>query len=468
MRFVNTAILTILLGIVIGITISDEIYVSIQNILIGSLGLLALLSVHLLISLKNTKFRKGFVFHTFVMSLTIGILVSFLHNPISKSNHYTKLLTENFYYLFKGEITEKISESDFGITYKVKLISADNQSVTGDVLCFFPSSIKNINDAKQSNLPFLRGQIIDFTGKCTPIPVPKNPYQFDYKKYMERKYVYWRSNVVSYSAEKKLQINSIRGFAEKIRLKMFVILDENFSKETAALLKTLLLGERSELDEEVYQYYIDAGAVHILAISGLHVGIVTAILLFFLQKIPNIGIWKHLRLILLLLFLWSFAFLAGLSPSVLRAVTMFSFVGIALVLNRQQGRFDALMFSMLLLLLIFPNYLYDVGFQLSYAAVFSILIFYPKIEKWYIPKNKFLKNVWSLLVIGFAAQIVFLPISLYYFHQFPTLFFISNLLIVPLLSPILILGFVALLLGFLGILPTFLVFILEKIIALMN
>lgn len=468
MRYTNTAILTILSGIVIGIAISGYVCVPLQYVIVSSLGLLSLLSIHSFLSFKNTKFRKGFVFHTFITSLSVGFLLSSLHNPTSKSTHYTKLLTENFYYLFKGEITEKISESDFGITYKVNLISADNHSVTGVVLCFLPSSVKKKEDILQSKMPFARGQIIDFVGKCNSISPPKNPYQFDYKKYMERQGVYWRVNVVSYSAEKDLQVSSLRGFAEKIRQKMFAVLDTNFSKETASLLKTLLLGNRSELDEEVYQHYIDAGAVHILAISGLHVGIVTAILLFFLQKMPNMGIWKYLRLFLLLLFLWSFAFLAGLSPSVLRAVTMFSFVGIALILNREQGRFDALMFSMFLLLLIHPNYLYKVGFQLSYAAVFSILIFYPKLEKWWTPKNKFLKNVWSLLIIGFAAQVVVLPISLYYFHQFPTLFFVSNLLIVPLLTPILVLGFLSLFLGILDILPAFLVFILEKIVALMN
>ncbi|MDO4781989.1 MAG: ComEC/Rec2 family competence protein [Capnocytophaga felis] len=461
MRFVNTAILTILSGIVIGIAISGFFCVSLQVTLALCFIAIATLSVHSFLSFRNIKFRKFFTFHTLVTSVFTGILIATLHNPTLKSNHYTNLLNENKYYLLQTAIIEKISESDFGTTYKAKLISADNQEIGGKLLVFFPKDSLNKAD-------FQRDDFLTVSAKLASIPAPKNPHQFDYKNYMQRQEVFWRANVVSYIIHNELKDNSIRGFSEKMRAKMFSILDLNFSKETASLLKTLLLGNRKELDENTYQNYIDAGAVHILAISGLHIGIITAILLFLLKKLPNFGIWKKLRFVLLLFFLWSFAFLAGLSPSVLRAVTMFSFIGISLMLSKQQGRFDALMFSMLLLLLINPNYLYEVGFQLSYLAVFSILIFYPWMEKCWQPKTKLLKNIWSLFLVGISAQIVILPISLYYFHQFPFLFFVSNLLLVPLLSPILVLGFLALILGFFNILPSFLVFLLEKIISLMN
>ncbi|GIM53949.1 ComEC/Rec2 family competence protein [Capnocytophaga cynodegmi] len=461
MKFVNTAILTILSGIVIGIAVSGLFRVSLQTILVLCLFLITTLSVHYFLSLKNIKLKRLFTFHTFLASFFIGILVAEVHNPTLKSNHYTNLLKENEFYLLQIRILERVSESDFGFTYKAKLVSADNEQVGGKLLVFFP---KNSSE----RIDFQRDDFLTLSAKLTSISAPKNPYQFDYKSYMQRQDVFYRANVFSYKVHNELKESSIRGFAEKIRIKMFSVLDSNFSKETASLLKTLLLGERKELDENTYKNYIDAGAVHILAISGLHVGIITAMLLFLLQKLPNFGIWKKLRFVLLLFFLWSFAFLAGLSPSVLRAVTMFSFIGVALMLNRQQGRFDALMFSMLLLLLINPNYLYEVGFQLSYLAVFSILMFYPHLEKLWKPKIRILKGIWSLFLVGISAQIVILPISLYYFHQFPFLFFISNLLLVPLLSPILVLGFLALILGSFNVLPSFLSFILEKIIYLMN
>ena len=306
-----------------------------------------------------------------------------------------------------------------------------------------------------------------FVGKYTPISPPKNPYQFNYKRYMERKGVYGRTEVVAFSVVK----NNTTGFMGSIartRSHLAIVIDKYFNQESSALLKTLVLGKRTDLDNEVYQHYVDAGAVHILAISGLHVGIITAILLLLLQKMPNLGFYRPLRYFILLAGLWTFAFIAGASPSVLRATVMFSFVGLSTLIRRKQGRFDALMLSMLFLLLINPYYLYDVGFQLSYAAVFSIMKFYPVMRKWWQPENKYLQWIWSLFLVGLSAQIVVLPISLYYFHQFPILFFVSNLVVVPLLQPILIGGIIALCLGSFGILPYAIVFVLEKLIALMN
>ncbi|MDO5104791.1 ComEC/Rec2 family competence protein [Capnocytophaga sp.] len=462
MKFVNTPILILLSGIVTGIAISGVFSVPLWGVSLLFFVLLFSISVHLFLSVKKSKFRKFFAFHTFIVAIVLGAWVSVLRNPTSKSNHYTNQLKENTGYLLQARVIEKVSEADFGTTYKVRLISADNQRVTGDILCFFPT-----DTLRKSHLQ--TDDYFAFTSQLRTISPPKNPYQFDYKVYMERQGVFWRTNVGSYHILKSdSKTASLQKYAEIIREKAFEIIDANFSKSTSSILKTLLLGQRNQLDDTIYQQYIDAGAVHILAISGLHVGIITVILLFFLQRLPNTKFFKIFRFVALLLILWTFAFLAGLSPSVLRAVTMFSFIGISLQINRRQGRFDALMLSMLLLLLVYPNFLYALGFQLSYAAVFSILTFYPRMEKWWKPKNSLLRYVWSLTIIGFSAQIGVLPISLYYFHQFPLLFFASNLLIVPLLSPVLVLGFLMIFLGFFDILPSFLVFLLEKIINLMN
>jgi len=125
---------------------------------------------------------------------------------------------------------------------------------------------------------------------------------------------------------------------EKMRSHLTAIINQNFNRESAALLNTLLLGKRSDLDENIYQQYVDAGAVHILAISGLHVGIITAILLLLLQKMPNLGFYRPLRYFILLAGLWTFALMAGASPSVLRATIMFSFVGLGTLIRRKEGR----------------------------------------------------------------------------------------------------------------------------------
>ena len=462
MRFVNTPILTILLGLIGGIAITDVIAPSFLFAISSCICLLLTLAIHQFLATKQYTFRHGIVIHVGLTSVAVGILITILHTPTYNSKHYTQKLNANEYYTLEADIIEQTSQTDYGTTFKAKLLTANHTSTEGKILCFFPS--KTITDDVKTLAPTDR---LVFVGKYTPISPPKNPYQFNYKRYMERKGVYGRTEVVAFSVVK----NNTTGFMGSIartRSHLAIVIDKHFNQESSALLKTLLLGKRTDLDNEVYQHYVDAGAVHILAISGLHVGIITAILLLLLQKMPNLGFYRPLRYFILLAGLWTFAFIAGASPSVLRATVMFSFVGLSTLIRRKQGRFDALMLSMLFLLLINPYYLYDVGFQLSYAAVFSIMKFYPVMRKWWQPENKYLQWIWSLFLVGLSAQIVVLPISLYYFHQFPILFFVSNLVVVPLLQPILIGGIIALCLGSFGILPYAIVFVLEKLIALMN
>lgn len=462
MRFVNTPILTILLGLIGGIAITDVIAPSFLFAISSCICLLLTLAIHQFLATKQYAFRHGIVIHVGLTSVAVGILITILHTPTYNSKHYTQKLNANEYYTLEADIIEQTSQTDYGTTFKAELLTANHTSTEGKILCFFPS--KTITDDVRTLAPTDR---LVFVGKYTPISPPKNPYQFNYKRYMEGKGVYGRTEVVAFSVVK----NNTTGFMGSIartRSHLAIVIDKYFNQESSALLKTLLLGKRTDLDNEIYQHYVDAGAVHILAISGLHVGIITAILLLLLQKMPNLGFYRPLRYFILLAGLWTFAFIAGASPSVLRATVMFSFVGLSTLIRRKQGRFDALMLSMLFLLLINPYYLYDVGFQLSYIAVFSIMKFYPVMRKWWQPENKYLQLIWSLFLVGLSAQIVVLPISLYYFHQFPILFFVSNLVVVPLLQPILIGGIIALCLGSFGILPYAIVFVLEKLIALMN
>ena len=462
MKFVNIPILTILLGLIGGIAITDVIVPSFLFVISSSLCLLATLTIHYLLTTKRYAFRHEILFHIGLTSVAVGMLITYLHTPTYNPNHYTQKLNTNEYYTLEAEVIELISQTNYGTTFKAHLLTANHNSTEGKILCFFPS--KAISDDVKQLVPTDR---LIFVGKYTLIPPPKNPYQFNYKRYMERKGVLGRAEIITFSIVKNNTVDFM-GNIEKMRSHLTAVINQNFNRESATLLNTLLLGKRSDLDENIYQQYVDAGAVHILAISGLHVGIITAILLLLLQKMPNLGFYRPLRYFILLAGLWTFALMAGASPSVLRATIMFSFVGLGTLIRRKQGRFDALMLSMLFLLLINPYYLYDVGFQLSYAAVFSIMKFYPVMRKWWQPENKYIRWIWSLFLVGLSAQIVVLPISLYYFHQFPILFFVANLVVVPLLQPILIGGIIALCLGGLGILPYPIIFVLEKLITLMN
>jgi len=171
---------------------------------------------------------------------------------------------------------------------------------------------------------------------------------------------------------------------------------------------------------------------------------------------------------LVVLFLWFFALLAGMSASVTRAVTMFSAIAIGQFFNKRNAIEQSLIFSMFLLLLLKPLFLFDVGFQLSYLAVFGIIWVQPVFYQLWKPKYYIIDKGWQLFTVSLAAQIGVLPLSLFYFHQFPGLFFVSNLLIIPFLGIILSTGIIVLVLSYYSILPAFMVTIYGGIISVLN
>jgi competence protein ComEC len=242
-----------------------------------------------------------------------------------------------------------------------------------------------------------------------------------------------------------------------------------FEKDELGVIEALLLGERNDISTETYNNYKNAGAVHILAVSGLHIGVLLLLLQYLLQPLEFLPKGKTIKLMVIVGLLWCFAFLAGLSASVVRAVTMFSFVAYALYLNRPSNTFNIIALSMFFILLVInPMFLFQVGFQMSYSAVLAIVWIYPKLQRFWFPENVLLRKFWQLLSVSFAAQLGVLPVSLFYFHQFPGLFFLSNLLVVPFLGLILGLGIVVIALALLNTLPNTMVSLYSDIIKLMN
>ena len=189
---------------------------------------------------------------------------------------------------------------------------------------------------------------------------------------------------------------------------------------------------------------------------------------FILKPIPNTRKGSAIKLISILISLAGFAIISGLSPSVLRSVVMFSFVAIGNHLRRSGNIYHTLLVSMLLILLFEPYFLFDVGFQLSYLALLFIVWLQPELKKIWTPKNKISIYIWDALTVSFAAQIGTLPLCLYYFHQFPGLFFVTNIVILPILSFIMIAGIIVMIIAIFVSPPIFLVEIFEKSIYLLN
>ena len=209
--------------------------------------------------------------------------------------------------------------------------------------------------------------------------------------------------------------------------------------DSYALASALMFGSRNELDDDLVDSFRNVGVAHILAISGTHFSILFGIFYFLFSFLGNYGWSQRLKLSFLLPFFWFFAFLTGFSPAVVRAVLMLTVRGIGEMFGRRAMTLNTVAISAFFMLIFNPLYLFDVGWQLSFSAVVSILLLNPYLVSLYKSKNLIIKYLWQLFCISISAQLGILPLSIYYFHQFPVYFLLSNLLLLPLVSVILFL-----------------------------
>ncbi len=390
-----------------------------------------------------------------------GILVCFaffilgfanysLRLPKFQDNHFTQYsFSEDK--LLQLKIVEEIKADLFNLKYIAEILTINKVKYKGKIL---------LQLEKDSLKPsFSVDDVLLISGNFKPLVAPKNPHQFSYADYMKTQGVYGllqlkhRDIIVS-----KKGNTTIVGFSENIRNHLITKLkNTSLQNNERSILQALVLGQRRDIDRLLYNEYAAAGAIHILAVSGLHVGILYIILLFVCKPLTYFRYGYLGRSILIILILWSFAVLAGLSPSVVRAVTMFSFFTFATAIKRPTNSFNTLFLSFFLLLLLQPNWLFHVGFQLSYLAVFAILWLQPKLYKMYKPKFYFDKLFWGIITVTIAAQLGIVPLSLYYFHQFPGLFFVTNIVVLPVLGVLLAGGLLLVILAACNALPDFFV-----------
>ncbi len=425
------------------------------GIVISLVALLILLSFGFL--LRKT---PVFPFLTWTTFYFLGIILVSINDERKNESYFANhLAKENRIVL---TIKKVLKPGSFHDKYVVEVTQINDQSTQGLIL------LNVQKDTTQNGLKI--DHKIYTKQNFSNIKRPLNPHQFDYKSYLAkqgiRKQLFLDSNQFL-----KLESNSrslLRIIAE-IRTDIQSSLKKyHFSEDEYAVINALILGQRQDISKELINDYSKAGAIHILAVSGLHVGIILLILSALLKPIERLKKGKFIKLVLMILFLWFFALIAGMSASVVRAVTMFSAVAIGQFLNKRNSIEQSLIFSMLILLLCKPMFLFDVGFQLSYLAVFGIIWIQPKLYTLWNPRFKIIDKVWQLITVSIAAQFGILPLSLFYFHQFPGLFLLSNLVIIPFLGTILILGITIIILASLSILPQFLADLYGFIISLLN
>ncbi|MEM9141609.1 MAG: ComEC/Rec2 family competence protein [Bacteroidota bacterium] len=408
--------------------------------------------------------KKSLYFGTVALVTTfcIGVLAISMTSPKNQPNHFLNLdFTGNA--AFQLKIREVLKANTFSRNYIAHIKQIDSLPVYGKVL------LRVSRDSVEKPLQ-VDDELILFS-KLKPIAPPLNPHQFNYKRYMEGLGVTDQLNAPprSYILVKNPS-TTLYGGAAQLRNSIIQKLRAfPFKSENLAVIQALLLGQRKDLSETVYTHYKNAGAVHILAVSGLHVGVILLLLQFLLAPLERLPGGKTLKLLAVVLLLWGFALIAVLGASVIRAVAMFSFLAYAMYLNRPSNHFNILALSLFFILLALdPKLLFQVGFQMSYAAVAAILWIYPKLQRFWYPKNRILRQFWQLLSVSLAAQLGVLPIALFYFHQFPGLFFISNLLVVPFMGVILGIGLLVMALALLNLLPKSLALIYDALIGTMN
>lgn len=406
------------------------------------------------------KKRKFFTILIWIFFLFSGVATTFSNDDTNYNNYYQKYIKDDSSAFLK--ITKVLKSGAYHNKYEAEVIQLNQQKTSGKILI-------NVNKDSLSNTLLVDDEIA-VNATFTAINEPLNPHQFNYKHYLKRQGIQ-QQIYVSNNEFKRLKSNNktIIGYAFIVREKIKKSLQQyHFSDDEFAVIAALLLGQRQEISKELSDDYANAGAIHILAVSGLHIGILLWVLSWLLKPMEVLRNGKLLKAILIVLFLWFFALLAGLSASVVRAVTMFTFLAIGNAFQSKKVIEFSLISSAFLLLLIKPMFLFDVGFQLSYLAVFGIVWMQPKIYYFLKSRFKVVDFFTQIMSVSIAAQFAVLPLSLYYFHQFPGLFLLSNVFIIPVLGGVLTGGILIIILALLSILPHFLADAFGWVIALLN
>ena len=338
--------------------------------------------------------------------------------------------------------------------------------VKGAVIAYLQKN----NAVKQPRI----GQVFLIKSALQEVREPMNPNEFNFKNYLANKNIY-HTTFIDNNSIKELYVNkafSIQRFGLGIKQSIVDRLKESgLSRDAYTICSALITGFDDEIDKKVIEEFSHSGTLHVLSVSGLHVGLIYLVLNFLFLQIDRNKRHPLIHFVFITLCLWFFATITGFSAPVLRSVIMFNLLGIGKLFfrNKPDNQLNILFVSAFILLLADPLLIRDVGFLLSYTAMFGILYFYPKWVGLVETKNKIVSYIWQSIVVSLAATLTTLPITLFVFHQFPIWFALANLIIVPLSFVLLILSFISLFkIGFVSVLINALTSLLLVLIRLFN
>ena len=408
--------------------------------------------VPLLVSLYySRKQLKNSIFSWYALCFFIGLGYWSLniHTDTNYKTHYSKQINLKENNILSGTLSRVLKSTAY---YKRYILSINS---INDTSCFGQTIIK-ISKRDSSSLTV--GDKLLISATIQELPSHYNPGQFNYTNYLNQKNIYHTISAEDKHIKTIGQEKTVYAFADKIRENIKNNLKHSGLEEKCyGLLNALLLGEKHDLSKDLQSKFSNAGVIHILAISGLHIGLITWFLNLILYPLKRIIRLRSYLPFAIILFLWIYAFFTGLSPSVLRATTMFSLLTYGYYLQRITNPYHTLCVSAIILLVFNPFYLFDVGFQLSYSAVCSILLFRRLFGSIWAPKSKILKYCFGIVSVTLSAQIGVLPLTLYYFNYFPVLFLISNIIAIPIVSVCVAYGLILCVAGYFNVPPYWLV-----------
>ena len=455
----------LLLPFVIGIVGASYLKPN-TNFVLLSFGVISLLYFILLLLKKlNSNYQLRYIFGVVIYAclMLAGASLTGLKN--NQKNTDNKLLKENSLFIGKIDSSPQIKAKSIKIIGRIKGVKTTKGWVAANkkVLIYMPS------DSLAKELAI--GDIISITTNFRDVPPPKNPHEFDYRKYLSYHLIHQQTflKLNQWKLMKQAPAGGIFKFANDSRNYLINSLAQKGIKDhELAIAGALILGYKDNIDVHLKNAYSSARALHVLAVSGLHVGIIFLIFNQLFSFFKKVKYGAFIKGILLLLILWAYAVLTGLSPSVMRATTMFSFIVVANITENNTNFFNTLAASAFVLLIYNPLLIMEVGFQLSYMAVIGIVVIQPWINDWFEPNYWLPQKIWEITAVSIAAQIATFPLGLLYFHQFPNYFMLSNLIVIPLAVGILYLGIATLIFVQTPIVGDYLALGLNYLIKLLN
>ncbi len=371
-----------------------------------------------------------------LLQLTLGVVGYFLvqhHNELNDARHFSNNLVTQEVVLLRGVVSDApVQGNKLKVLLRTELAYALGDSagrpISGNLLLYVRT-----DSSKENTLHY--GDRVWVKAKPQPVQASTNPHSFDYRNYLHHQNIHYTAYLESADihVESADNGNTIWAKAFQYRDGLLALLQAHFTtQDEYAVASALLVGYKEDLSDEIRQAYADTGSMHALAVSGTHVGLLYMGLLFLFQRLPLYGRrGRIIETLLILLAIWGFTFITGATASVLRASVMFTVYLVGKLLQRESNIWNTLAASAFGLMAYNPHFLFDAGFQLSYAAVAGMSYFYPMLQKVSpIIKYRWLDEGWKILLVGITAQLGTLPLSLYYFHQFPTYFWLAGWFVV--------------------------------------